>query len=123
MNLTVNALGEIIIDVAEVFDATNYNFKLELIERLSCEDAVITHVMEQVFSGLTENGYSGSEVSDDLRISTPLQQAREKVRQQGNRLLLEELSRLRGVIENRHKYSDAGWNMYHKLYNQVHGLN
>lgn len=46
MNLTVNALGEIIIDVAEVFDATNDNFKLELIERLSCEDTVITHVME-----------------------------------------------------------------------------
>ena len=120
---TINGDGEICIDVMDVFYNTSDNFKLELIERLSCEDVIIKHVMDQVLNGCTENGYSGSEVIDNLRLGSELQQARERIRQQGNNLLVKEINRLREVLENRSKYQDNGWNEYHKLYNQVYRTN
>lgn len=120
---TINANGEIILDVLDIFDNTSDDFKLELAERLSCEDAIIKHVMDQVFDGYTENGYSGSEVIDNLRLKSALQQARERVRQQGNQLMLKELKRLREVLENRNRYAESGWKEYHKLYNKVYGGN
>lgn len=115
---TVNASGEILIDVLDVFYNTSDNFKLELAERLSCEDTIITHVMDQVFNGCTENGYSGSEVIDNLRVNSALQQARERIRLQGNQLLIKEIKRLREVLENRQSYQDNGWKEYHKLYDR-----
>lgn len=117
---TINGDGEVCINVLDVFDSTSDRFKLELMERLSCEDVIIKHVMDQVFNGATENGYSGSEVIDSQRVSSELQQARERIRQQGNNLLVKELNRLREQLENRRKYQDTGWNEYHKLYNQVY---
>ena len=116
---TINGNGEICIDVMDVFYNTPDRFKLELVERLSCEDVIIKHVIDQVLNGCTENGYSGSEVIDNLRLNSELQQARERIRQQGNNILVKEINRLRGVLENRCKYQDKGWNEYHKLYNQV----
>lgn len=98
---TINAKCEVILDVLYIFDNTSDDFKLELAERLSCEDAIIKHVMDQVFDGYTENGYSGSEVIDNLRLKSALQQDRERVRQQGNQLMFKELKRLREVLENR----------------------
>lgn len=117
--MEINKDGQIVIDVMSVFDNISGEKKLELVERLSCEDEIITFVMQQVFDGTTENGYGGSESLDDLRISSPLQAFREQVRQQSNRLLLKELNRLRGELSNRRKYYDRGWNEYHRLYNKV----
>jgi hypothetical protein len=116
----INGNGEICLNVLDIFYSTSDSFKLELVERLSCEDAVIKHVIDQVLNGCTENGYSGSEVIDSQRVSSELQQARERIRQQGNNLLVKELNRLREQLENRSKYQDSGWNEYHKLYNQVY---
>lgn len=118
---TINGNGEVILDVLDVFYNTSDAFKLELAERLSCEDAIINHVMDQVFNGTTENGYSGSEVIDNFRLSSALQQARERVRLQGNQLMIKELKRLREVLENRERYADTGWKEYNKLYNKVYG--
>lgn len=116
----INGDGEVCLNVLDIFDSTSDRFKLELMERLSCEDVIIKHVMDQVFNGETENGYSGSEVIDSQRIGSELQKARERIRQQGNNLLVKEINRLREQLENRHKYQDNGWNEYHKLYNQVY---
>lgn len=116
----INGHGEICIDVMDVFYNTSDEFKLELVERLSCEDVIIKHVIDQVLNGSTENGYSGSETIDWQRVNSELQQARERIRLQGNNLLVKELKRLREVLENRRKYQDNGWNEYNKLYNQVY---
>ena len=116
----INGHGEICIDVLDVFDNTSDSFKLELVERLSCEDVIIKHVIDQVLNGSTENGYSGSETIDWQQVNSELQQARERIRLQGNNLLVKELKRLREVLENRRKYQDNGWNEYNKLYNQVY---
>lgn len=116
----INGDGEVCLNVLDIFDSTSDRFKLELMERLSCEDVIIKHVIDQVFNGCTENGYSGSEVIDSQRVSSELQKARERIRQQGNNLLVKEINRLREQLENRCKYQDNGWNEYHKLYNQVY---
>ena len=111
----------LMIDLMFLFDNMSDENKLSLVERLSCEDVIIKHVTDQIFEGLTENGYGGSELCDQQRLGTPLQDARERVRKEGNRLLVKELSRLRRELENRRGYMDAGWNKYHELYNKVYG--
>ncbi len=121
MNIKTDDYGNIIIDPFDLIELVPSHLKIELIERLSCEDEVIKHVMDQVFVGLTENGYSGSESMDDLQTSTELQQARERIRLQGNRLLMKEINRLRKKVENLNQYFDAGWNEYHKLLNETKG--
>lgn len=110
----------LVIDLMFLFDNMSDESKLILAERLSCEDVIIKHVTDQIFDGLTENGYGGSELCDQQRLGTPLQDARERVRKEGNRLLVKELKRLREVLENRKGYMDAGWNKYHELYNKVY---
>ena len=47
------------IDLYDFIEAIPDETKLELIENLSCEDAVIKHVMDQVLCDGTENGYAG----------------------------------------------------------------
>jgi hypothetical protein len=121
LNLKTDDNGNIIIDPFELIELTPSHLKVELIERLSCEDEIIKHVMDQVFVGLTENGYAGSGSMDDSQTSTELQQARERIRLQGNRLLMKEIKRLRKKIENLNQYFDAGWNKYHKLLNETKG--
>lgn len=110
----------LVIDLVYLFDNMPDESKLALAERLSCEDAIIKHVTDQIFDGLTENGYGGSERCDQQHLGTPLQDARERVRKEGNRLLVKELKRLRRELENRNGYMDTGWNKYHELYNKVH---
>lgn len=117
---TINGDGEICINFLDVMYETSDQFKLELMERLSCEDVIIKHVMDQVFNGLTENGYSGSEGIDLHQISSELQQARERIRNCGNQLLVKEVKRLRERLDNRQGYQDAGWKEYHKLYDKVY---
>ena len=117
---TINGNGEICIDFLDVMYETSDNFKLELMERLSCEDVIIKHVMDQVFAGFTENGYSGTEVIDNHQVSSELQQARERIRNCGNQLLVKEVKRLRERLDNRQGYQDAGWKEYHKLYDKVY---
>lgn len=113
--------GNLVIDLVYLFDNMSDECKLRIAERLSCEEVIIKHVTDQIFDGLTENGYCGGEVIDQQRLGTALQDARERIRKEGNRLLVEELSRLRRELENRRGYMDAGWNKYHELYNKVYG--
>lgn len=121
MNIKTDENGNIVIDAFDLIESIPGELKVELIERLACEDEVIKHVMDQVMIGMTENGYSGTESMDELRVSSQLQQARESVRSNGNRLLMKEINRLREKVKNLNKYYDSGWNEYHKLYNQVKG--
>ena len=104
-----------------LMDSMSSDQKVELIERLSCEDEIIQHVADQILSGCTENGYSGSEVIDEYRLSTPLQKARENIRKKGNRLLIKEIERLRVKLEDKNNHYESGWNAYHELNNKMMG--
>ncbi len=110
----------IVISLVYLFENMSDESKLRIAEQLSCDDVIIKHVTDQIFDGSTENGYNGSERCDQQHLGTPLQDARERVRKEGNRLLVEELARLRRELENRRGYMDQGWNKYHELYNKMY---
>ncbi|AUR83201.1 coil containing protein [Vibrio phage 1.032.O._10N.261.54.F5] len=88
--------------------------KVELAEQLSCEDAVIKHVVDQLLGGWTENGYRGSLSSSDLP-STELEICRERLGKIGNRLLRNEVKRLRNKLEDKNNHYESGWNAFHAL--------
>lgn len=119
--MKVDKDDNLVIDLVYLFDNMSDECKLRIAESLSCEDVIIKHVTDQIFDGLTENGYCGGEILNQQRLGTALQNARERVRKEGNRLLVKELNRLRRELENRRGYMDAGWNKYHELYNKVRG--
>lgn len=50
----------ILINVYELFCNMPDEDKIKLIEELSCEDAIIKHVVDQILDGWTENVYHGA---------------------------------------------------------------
>lgn len=50
-NLTLN--------IVDILSSLSGEQEKQLIEQLSCSDAIIEHVTSQIVNGLTENGYSG----------------------------------------------------------------
>jgi hypothetical protein len=51
--------GKVSFDLQDLLQSISDPDKLELVESLSCEDAVIYHVASQIIHKWTENGYSG----------------------------------------------------------------
>ena len=104
----------------DMMEALSNEQKIELVESLSCEDAVIKHVMDQVIEGWTENGHHGSK-RGGANPSTQLEYCRDNLRKVGNRLLIKEVNRLRDMLEDKRSHYESGWNEYHKLFNERHG--
>lgn len=120
--MNINSNGKLEIDILEIFDGISGDAKVELIERLSCEDAVIKHVIDQVLTGWTENGYSGGTVVNEVESSCELNIARDKIASGASMLARKEYKRLKRVAESKQKSASAAWNEYHKLYNRVNNL-
>lgn len=108
------------VDIYEFLDSLSDEKSIELAESLSCQNAVIKHVTDQLFDGYTENGCHGSKVYGDLP-TTQLELSQEKVRKLGNRLLIKEVERLRRRLEDKNNHYESGWNEYHKLNNRLIG--
>lgn len=106
------------VDIYEFLDSLSDEKSIELAESLSCQNAVIKHVTDQLFDGCTENGCHGSK-RGGVKPSTQLELSQEKVRKLGNRLLIKEVERLRRRLEDKNNHYESGWNEYHKLFNQV----
>lgn len=109
------------VDIYDFLDSLSDEKSIELAESLSCQDAVIKHVTDQLFDGYTENGCHGSKRGGD-NPSTQLELSQEKVRKLGNRLLIKEVKRLRGKLEDKNSHFESGWNEYHKLNNKIRGF-
>lgn len=72
--------GKVIIDVNYLIDAMSDQAKLDLVERLAVEDAVIKHVVDQLVEGLTENCYGGSRLcGSSVEPSLPLDIAHRRI--------------------------------------------
>lgn len=108
------------VDIYEFLDSLSDEKSIELAESLSCQNAVIKHVTDQLFDGYTENGCHGAKVYGDLP-TTQLELSQEKVRKLGNRLLIKEVERLRRRLEDKNNHYESGWNEYHKLNNRLSG--
>lgn len=113
--------GNLTVSIYDFVDMMPEGAKKELIELLSCQDNIIEHVRQQVFEGYTNiNFLSAGEVCDDLRLSTPLQQFREDIRQTGDDMLRKEIERLRELVEDKRRHYESGWDEYNKLTNTIH---
>lgn len=110
----------ITVDYFELIERMPASEKIQLAEQLSCEDAVIKHVTDQLLGGWTENGHCGSTSSSDLP-RTELELCQERLGKIGNRLLRNEIKRLRRKLEDKNSHYESGWNEYHKLNNRVNG--
>lgn len=51
----------LVISLSYLFDNMSEEGKLRAAEILSCDGVIIKHVTDQIFDGLTENGYGGGE--------------------------------------------------------------
>lgn len=60
MTLTYNKDGKLEFDFHELLRLTKDEEKVKLIEDLSCDEAIIKHVADQILDRWTENGYGGA---------------------------------------------------------------
>ena len=106
--------GNLSVDMFHLLHKLPENRHVELVESLSCSNAVITHVMDQVLEGCTENGFSGSWSTS---YSEPLQEYRMQIAKQSNdvaRKQIEELQRrLEASEEQKNEYIDKYFKLYH----------
>ena len=107
--------GKLSIDVFHLIHELPENKQIELVESISCSNAVITHVMDQVLEGCTENGFSGSWSTS---YTEPLQEYRMRIAKQSNDVAksqIEELEgRLNSATEQRDEYMKRFFDLYHK---------
>ena len=107
--------GKLSINIFHLIHELPESRHIELAESISCSNAVITHVMDQVLDGSTENGFSGSWSTS---YTEPLQEYRMRIAKQSNDIAkkqIEELEkRLRSMKEERDKYSNMYFKLYHK---------
>jgi len=110
--------GKLSIDVFHLLHELPEDKHVELAESISCSNVVITHVMDQVLHGCTENGFEGSWSTS---YGEPLQKYRMQIAKQSTEIAkkqIEELERrLKSQTEETEKYSD----MYFKIYHQKTG--
>jgi hypothetical protein len=96
--------------------------KQELAESLSCADAVINNVVDQLLDGSTEHGFSGSEycpgnVPESL---SPLQKARRRIAEQSGEVAAKEIARLQRLVNSQTKRADEYAEKYFELYHREH---
>jgi hypothetical protein len=109
--------GKITIDAYDLLSSMTDEQKLDLAERLSCEEVIIKHVAEQIFDGLTENGHSGCFGSGSPYHSSALMDAKLRVANEAGDVAKSEISTLQWKYEHAHaqseKYSKAYFDLLH----------
>jgi hypothetical protein len=115
MNAKLNK-GQLTIDISELLDSLSDEDKIELIETLACQDAIIKHVADQILTGWTENCYSGG-TSYAVEGHAPLDLARKRVIELAPEVAREEIERLKRFAKNQEedakKYMDKYFKLYH----------
>lgn len=115
--MKINKEGKLELDICELLDSLPEQDKLSFIESLSCEDAIIKHVTDQIFEGFTENLYYGGECGK-VEPQTPLELARERVIKFADETARKEIARLKRFAKNQEeiakKYEDRYWVLWHK---------
>jgi len=88
--------GKVIIDVNYLLDAMSDQAKLDLVERLAIEGAVIKHVVDQIVEGLTENYYGGSRVcGSSVEPTLPLDIAHRRIAEASSEIANAEIASLK----------------------------
>lgn len=64
MNLKYNKDGKLEFDLHSLLECAKDETRVELIESLSCDEAVIKHVVDQILDGWTESMFAGATVCE-----------------------------------------------------------
>lgn len=107
--------GKISFDAYDLLSEMTDEQKLDLVERLACEDIVIKHVAEQIFDGLTENGHCGAFSSGSPYHLTSLMAARIRVANEAGEVATSQISALQYKYEYAHAQSEKYSNAYFEL--------
>lgn len=93
--------------------------KVELIEALSCEDAIIKHVMDQVLDTCTENGWHGAKSGGgSVEVYSPLDVARRRIAEGASKVSEEQIAALKRALKAAEERAAEGWSKYHDLANR-----
>lgn len=95
-----NSMMDIEINVSELFNDLPIETKRQIVEILSCDEEVIDFVMDQVFNGCTETGYSGWETCGaNAEPAHGLDAARRRIALNSSDLAKEEIERLQKELK------------------------
>jgi hypothetical protein len=116
MKIEQNGITVIFDEPNTLLEAMTDEAKIELIESLSCHEAVIKHVADQLIHGCTENGHSGSKVfawDDDYAT----QNAKNRIAESSDRIAQDRIKELECYMENADKrILELNDELYQKTY-------
>lgn len=96
--------GVLSVRIDYLLDNMSDESKLDLVQRLSCEDVVIKHVADQIFDGCTEDGSWGSRsCSAGSKPSTALDAATRRAAKSSGETARNEVERLEQALERSEK--------------------
>ena len=108
-NLTIN--------IVDILTSLSEQQEQQLIEQLSCSEAIIKHVSDQIIHHLTENGFSGY-VSGGAGVSTSLDSAVRNIAKANSEIARREIESLERNLAASDKIKDEFMTKYYDLVNK-----
>jgi len=108
--------GRVSFSFPDLLEKMSTDDKLELIECLSCDDAIVTFVGQQIIDKWTERGYYSS--YPNTATSTPhhgLDKVWRDVAKASGDVAKREIERLEKAVESANELEQRGWDEYHKI--------
>lgn len=101
----------------ELLELMSEDDKLHFMQSLSSHEIIIKHVADQIISGCTEDGYSGSYSSVESKPHTALQTAVRDISINSGEIARKEIESLQRALaaaeKARDEYSNKYWDLYH----------
>lgn len=106
--------SKIIFDAIELLEELSGEDQIGLIESLSCQDAVIKHIADQIIHGCTDNGYYGATGCSETP-HTPLDEAKRFVAEHSGDVAKREIRHLEHLVKLKEESLRKAWEEIHKL--------
>lgn len=101
MRVKINDAGELVINVDDLLQHVTDTQRTLAVQSLSCRDDIIRHVMDQVFTGYTEDHYWGGHSSTRYDPYTPLDVFRRNISKCAGNIAKEEIERLELALKEK----------------------
>jgi hypothetical protein len=114
MELKYNKDGKLEFDLHSLLECAKDETRVELIESLSCDEAVIKHVVDQILDGWTENMFAGTTAcGQNAKPMYALDIARREVSKRSSEVAKKTIEDLEQTIERQkqtiRKYEEEEW--------------
>lgn len=120
MTLSYNKDYKLEFDFHELLRLVKDEEKVRLIEDLSCDEAIIKHVADQILDGFTENIYSGAEeCGASHNPFCALDKARREISKRSSQIAKMEIEKLEKALK---QTKDELYQLREKIYNAKHRI-